>query len=172
MIGEIRDGETADIAVQSALTGHLVLSTLHTNSALGAISRLMDIGVEYYLLKSSIIGLMAQRLVRRLCDDCKEPINITKEISKAYNLEKLSREISSELNPCKAVGCETCQYRGFKGRLPIMEIIEFNDKVMKKFDENKDFSDIKSLGYRDLKEDGLLKFLEGKTTLDEILRTT
>ena len=172
MIGEIRDGETADIAVQSALTGHLVLSTLHTNSALGAISRLMDIGVEYYLLKSSIIGLMAQRLVRRLCDDCKEPINITKEISRAYNLEKLSREISSELNPCKAVGCESCQYRGFKGRLPIMEIVEFNEKVMKKFDENKDFSDIKSLGYRDLKDDGLLKFLEGKTTLDEIVRTT
>ena len=172
MIGEIRDGETAEIAVQSALTGHLVLSTLHTNSALGAISRLMDIGVEYYLLKSSIVGLMAQRLVRKLCDDCKEPIEITREVNRAYNLDKLSHQISSELNPCRAVGCESCQYRGFKGRLPIIEIVEFNDRVMNCFDKNKDFSDIKSLGYRDLKDDGLLKFLEGKTTLDEVIRIT
>ena len=170
MIGEIRDSETAQIAVQSALTGHLVLSTLHTNSALGAISRLSDIGIEYYLLKSSIVGLMAQRLVRRLCDNCKEPIELDDNIRIAYGLDKLSTQISTPLNPCREVGCEKCQYRGYKGRLPIMEIVPFDDKLMAKFDKNLDFKDIKSLSYRDLKDDGLLKFLEGKTSLDEVLR--
>ncbi|SHO80628.1 Type IV fimbrial assembly, ATPase PilB [hydrothermal vent metagenome] len=170
MIGEIRDSETAQIAVQSALTGHLVLSTLHTNSALGAISRLSDIGIEYYLLKSSIIGLMAQRLVRRLCEECKEPFEITEDINRLYNLDELSNHITSAFNPCKAVGCKSCQYRGYKGRLPVIEIVPFDDKLMAKFDENLDFKDIKSLGYRDLKDDGLLKFLEGKTSLDEVLR--
>jgi len=172
MIGEIRDGETAEIAIQSALTGHLVLSTLHTNSALGAISRLMDIGVEYYLLKSSVIGLMAQRLVRRLCDNCKEPIELSNEIIQAYDLKPLVDKISSPLNPCKAVGCPECQHRGYKGRAPIMEIVPFDDKLMQRFDENKDFKDIRSLGYRDLQQDGLLKFLEGKTSLDEVMRIT
>ncbi|MEA2029635.1 MAG: GspE/PulE family protein, partial [Campylobacterota bacterium] len=172
MIGEIRDGETAEIAIQSALTGHLVLSTLHTNSALGAISRLMDIGVEYYLLKSSIVGLMAQRLVRKLCDECKEPIELSEEIVQAYDIKPLVDKISSPLNPCKAVGCEVCQYRGYKGRVPILEIVPFDDKLMACFDENKDFKDIRSLGYRDLQQDGLLKFLEGKTSLDEVMRIT
>ena len=170
MIGEIRDSETAQIAVQSALTGHLVLSTLHTNSALGAISRLSDIGIEYYLLKSSIVGLMAQRLVRRLCDNCKEPIELDDNIRIAYGLDKLSTQISTPLNPCREVGCQECQYRGYKGRLPIMEIVPFDDKLMAEFDKNLDFKDIKSLSYRDLKDDGLLKFLEGKTSLDEVLR--
>lgn len=172
MIGEIRDGETAEIAIQSALTGHLVLSTLHTNSALGAISRLMDIGVEYYLLKSSIVGLMAQRLVRKLCDNCKEPIELSDEIIQAYDLKELSDKINSPLNPCKSVGCEVCQFRGYKGRIPILEIVPFDDKLMARFDENKDFKDIRSLGYRDLQQDGLLKFLEGKTSLDEVVRVT
>jgi general secretion pathway protein E len=172
MIGEIRDGETAEIAIQSALTGHLVLSTLHTNSALGAISRLMDIGVEYYLLKSSIIGLMAQRLVRKLCDECKRPMELSNEVIEAYGLKELSDKISSPLNPCEAVGCEACQFRGYKGRVPILEIVPFDDTLMKRFDENKDFSDIRSLGYRDLQQDGLLKFLEGKTSLEEVVRVT
>ncbi len=170
MIGEIRDGETAQIAVQSALTGHLVLSTLHTNSALGAISRLSDIGIEYYLLKSSIVGLMAQRLVRKLCDNCKQPIELDENIVIAYGLDKLLDKISTPLNPCKEVGCEECQYRGYKGRLPVIEIVPFDDKLMAQFDKSLDFKDIKSLGYRDLKDDGLLKFLEGKTSLDEVLR--
>jgi len=150
----------------------MVLSTLHTNSALGAISRLMDIGVEYYLLKSSIVGLMAQRLVRKLCDKCKQPIELNDEIIKAYGLKELSDKISSPLNPCQAVGCEACQYRGFKGRVPILEIVPFDDKLMACFDENKDFKDIRSLGYRDLQQDGLLKFLEGKTSLEEVVRVT
>ena len=170
MIGEIRDGETAQIAVQSALTGHLVLSTLHTNSALGAISRLSDIGIEYYLLKSSIVGLMAQRLVRKLCDNCKQPIELDENIVIAYGLDKLLDKIGTPLNPCKEVGCEECQYRGYKGRLPVIEIVPFDDKLMAQFDKSLDFKDIKSLGYRDLKDDGLLKFLEGKTSLDEVLR--
>jgi len=170
MIGEIRDSETAQIAIQSALTGHLVLSTLHTNSAIGAISRLLDMGMEYFLLKSSIIGLMAQRLARRLCPECKERIEITKEERALYNIDQLEQYIESDLNPCRAVGCKKCNYTGYKGRIPIMEIVPFDDKLIKKIDANRDFKDIRSLGYRTLQDDGVLKFLEGYISLDEVVR--
>jgi len=170
LIGEIRDTETAKIAIQSALTGHLVLSTLHTNSAIGAISRLLDMGMEYFLLKSSIVGLMAQRLARRLCKHCKESIEITQAQKNAYNIEKLEQYIESAYNPCKAVGCKECNYTGYKGRMPIMEIIPFNDAVIKELDKNKDFKDIQKLGYRSLHDDAVIKFLEGAISLDEVAR--
>ena len=170
LIGEIRDTETAKIAIQSALTGHLVLSTLHTNSAIGAISRLLDMGMEYFLLKSSIVGLMAQRLARRLCKHCKESIEITQAQKNAYNIEKLEQYIESAYNPCKAVGCKKCNYTGYKGRMPIMEIIPFNDAVIKELDKNKDFKDIQKLGYRSLHDDAVIKFLEGAISLDEVAR--
>ena len=170
MIGEIRDRETAEIAVQSALTGHLVLSTLHTNSALGAITRLMDIGIEYYLLKSSVVGLMAQRLVRKLCDHCKQPLELTPQLRSAYSIDALLPHLEGTLQPCTAKGCEACSFTGYKGRQPIMEIVPFDEKLMQCFDDNPDFSDIRSLGYRSLLDDGLLKFLEGKTSLDEVVR--
>ena len=168
LIGEIRDTETAKIAIQSALTGHLVLSTLHTNSAIGAISRLLDMDMEYFLLKSSIVGLMAQRLVRRLCVHCKEPVEITAGQKTAYNIEALANSIESAYNPCKAVGCKECNYTGYKGRMPIMEIIPFDDAVIKELDKNKDFKDIRKLGYRTLQDDAIIKFLEGRISLDEI----
>lgn len=172
LIGEIRDTETAKIAIQSALTGHLVLSTLHTNSAIGAISRLLDMGMEYFLLKSSIVGLMAQRLTRRLCKHCKEPIELTQAQKDAYNIENLEQYIESAYNPCKAVGCKECNYTGYKGRIPIMEIIPFNDAVIKELDKNKDFKDIRKLGYRTLQDDAVIKFLEGSISLDEVARLT
>lgn len=170
MIGEIRDSETAKIAIQSALTGHLVLSTLHTNSAVGAIARLLDMGMEYFLLKSSIIGLMAQRLTRRLCKHCKKPTIITQGQKEAFNIDELSRYIESALNPCEAVGCKECNYSGYKGRMPILEIVPFDDKLTRKIDENRDFDDIRSLGYRTLQDDAVLKFLEGHISLDEVIR--
>jgi len=170
MIGEIRDAETAQIAIQSALTGHLVLSTLHTNSALGAISRLLDMGMEYFLLKSSIIGLMAQRLARKLCDTCKEPISLTDEQIERYRIDALKAHIESPYNPCKAVGCKACNHTGYKGRMPIMEIVPFDQRLIEELDKNRDFNDLHKLGYRTLQDDGLLKFLEGKTSLDEVIR--
>lgn len=170
MIGEIRDYETAEIAIQSALTGHLVLSTLHTNSAVGAITRLLDMNVEYFLLKSSIVGLMAQRLTRRLCEHCKEPVEISESQEKLYNINYLKDYIESAYNPCKAVGCKVCNHTGYAGRMPIMEIIPFNQELMIKLDESRDFKNIRSLGYRTLQDDGVLKFLEGKTSLDEVMR--
>ena len=170
LIGEIRDTETAKIAIQSALTGHLVLSTLHTNSAIGAISRLLDMGMEYFLLKSSIVGLMAQRLARRLCPHCKEPVELTEAQKRAYNIEYLANYIESAYNPCKAVGCKECNNTGYKGRMPIMEIIPFDDTVIKELDKDKDFKDIRKLGYRTLQDDAVIKFLEGLISLEEVSR--
>ncbi|MEA3521875.1 MAG: GspE/PulE family protein [Campylobacterota bacterium] len=170
MVGEIRDHETAEIAIQSALTGHFVLSTLHTNSAVGAITRLLDMNIEYFLLKSSIVGLMAQRLVRKLCEACKEPTVISKSHSDLYNIDTLKDLISSPYNPCKAVGCKVCNFTGYSGRLPVMEIVPFDEKLMSKLDNNKDFSDIRSLGYLTLQDIGIIKFVEGKTSLEEVIR--
>jgi len=170
MIGEIRDSETAQIAIQSALTGHLVLSTLHTNSAVGAIARLLDMKMEYFLLKSSIVGLMAQRLTRRLCNDCKEPTTISENEKELYNINQLQKHIESPLNPCKAVGCKKCNYTGYKGRMPILELLPFDDVLVKKIDANRDFSDIRSLGYRTLQDDAVLKFLEGHISISEVIR--
>lgn len=172
MIGEIRDAQTAQIAVQAALTGHLVLSTLHTNSAVGAIARLLDMGIEYFLLKSSIVGLMAQRLTRRLCTECKGSIELTDEMRKLYDIDYLEQFIEAPLNPCKPVGCPKCNNSGYKGRMPILEVVPFNEKIIKKIDENRDFKDIRSLGYRTLKDDAILKFLEGHISLDEVVRLT
>ena len=170
MIGEIRDNETAKIAIQSALTGHLVLSTLHTNSAIGAISRLLDMGIEYFLLKSSIVGLMAQRLSRRLCEHCKERIEITQEQKDVYNIEKLEKQIELPYNPCKAVGCKECNYTGYKGRIPIIEIIPFDDTLIEELNKDKNFKDIQKIGYRTLQDDAVIKFLEGNISLDEVAR--
>ena len=172
MIGEIRDAQTAQIAVQAALTGHLVLSTLHTNSAVGAVARLLDMGIEYFLLKSSIVGLMAQRLTRRLCQECKESITLTAEVRKLYDIDHLQQFIEAPLNPCKPVGCQKCNNSGYKGRMPILEVLPFDDKLIQKLDENRDFKDIRSLGYRTLKDDAILKFLEGHISLDEVVRLT
>lgn len=172
MIGEIRDSETAEIAIQSSLTGHFVLSTLHTNSAMGAISRLLDMGMEYFLLKSTIVGLMAQRLAKKLCVECKEPIDIDDELMHKYNMHELKKNISSNFNPSKAVGCASCNHSGYRGRVPLIELIPFNEEVKKELDRDLSFNNIRSLGYRTLQDDAVLKFLEGTISLDEIVRLT
>ena len=172
MIGEIRDTETAEIAIQSSLTGHFVLSTLHTNSAMGAISRLLDMGMEYFLLKSTIVGLMAQRLAKKLCVECKEPVEIDSSLIKKYNIKELKREISKDFNPCQAVGCSSCNYSGYKGRVPLIELVPFNEPIKKELDKDLSFNNIRALGYRTLQDDAIIKFLEGTISFDEIVRLT
>lgn len=172
MIGEIRDSETAEIAIQSSLTGHFVLSTLHTNSAMGAISRLLDMGMEYFLLKSTIVGLMAQRLAKKLCEECKESISVDDRLMQKYNMHELQKSISSVFNPCRAVGCSSCNHSGYKGRVPLIELIPFNEEIKQALDKDLSFNNIRSLGYRTLQDDAVLKFLEGTISFDEIVRLT
>ncbi len=171
MVGEIRDLETAEIAIQASLTGHLVLSTLHTNSALASISRLLDMGVEFFLLKASIIGLMAQRLVRTLCPYCSHETVLSDEFKKAYNVEQLLEKYPFvKYSPKKAKGCKHCNYTGYKGRTIIAEIVPFDEEVIKRFDKEKNFNRIEELGYRSMFTDGILKVLEGKTSIEEVIR--
>jgi general secretion pathway protein E len=173
MIGEIRDFETASIAIQSALTGHFVLSTLHTNSALGAITRLLDMGIEFFLLKSSIKGLMAQRLVRKLCPFCKEKITLSKNMIDLLKIDNVLSRYSSlveSIDVYRPVGCEKCGYSGYLGRTPIVELVPFDEKLQFYFERDKNFNNISKLGYRSLFEDGVLKFLTGKTSFEEIIK--
>jgi len=179
MVGEIRDTETAEIAVQSSLTGHFVLSTLHTNDALGAIERLLDLGIPDYLVRSSLTGVMAQRLVRKLCPVCSRPLDKEVLFHKYPMLKNLLKTYKvSKIQPAIAEGCEHCNYTGYKGRTVIAEIIELNEEIwyhVNSFIEKNSSSLTKeslrkSLGIRSLMEDGLLKALEGKTTVEEVLR--
>lgn len=168
MVGEIRDGETAQIAVQASLTGHLVLSTLHTNSAVGAITRLQDMGVEPFLLSSTLLGVISQRLVRNLCPDCKEPHELTAAEREKYGL-------SEEDTVFKPVGCSSCLNLGFKGRSGIYELIEIDSKLTTMIHDQKSQQKIElycrtqSPGIID---DGLQKVKQGITSLDEVFRIT
>lgn len=171
MVGEIRDLETAQMAIQASLTGHLVLSTLHTNSALASVARLIDMGVEWFLIKASVVGLMAQRLVRTVCPHCAEEIKLPDDIIKAYNLEELAKKYSlKNIAPKKGKGCEHCNYTGYRGRIVITEVAPFDLKLQKMFDGDKNFNDMNAIGYRTMFEDGMLKVLDGTTTIEEVLR--
>jgi type II secretory ATPase GspE/PulE/Tfp pilus assembly ATPase PilB-like protein len=170
MVGEIRDRETAEIAIQASLTGHLVLSTLHTNSALASITRLVDMGIEYYLLKASVIGLMAQRLVRRLCPHCAEPDTFSPEMTQKMNISRLAEKYGITVTPMKPAGCLKCGNTGFSGRIVIAEVLPFNRDIQAFFEKDTSFSDITMTGYRGILEDGLLKCCEGKTHISEVLR--
>ncbi len=171
MVGEMRDLETAEIAVQSALTGHLVLSTLHTNSALASVTRLLDMGVEFFLLKASIVGIMAQRLARRLCPHCSVEAPLTADMDKLYCLSELSaRYPFVQGAPRKAVGCPHCGHTGYLGRMVLAEMLPFDGKLMAALEKGSAPSDIGELGYRSMLQDGLLKTLDGRTTIDEVLR--
>ncbi|HEY8901988.1 MAG TPA: GspE/PulE family protein [Chthoniobacterales bacterium] len=173
MIGEIRDPETASIAVNAALTGHLVLSTLHTNDAPSAIPRLVDIGVQSFLVSSALRAAMAQRLVRRLCPKCKAPAELSE-----YELKTLGLEASQLANatPMKNVGCDACRGRGFKGRMGIFEIFEIDDEVRHMINNNASTIALRQrareLGMRTLREDGVRKVLAGLTTAEEVITTT
>ena len=169
MVGEIRDVETADIAIHAALTGHLVFSTLHTNDAAGAVTRLKDMGVEGYLISSSLLGVLAQRLVRVICNKCKITYAPDKE---------LADELGVKMNfqTYKGKGCEICDHTGYKGRTGIFELLLVNDEIRRLIVEKKGSDVIAQkaieLGMKTLRDDGWEKVKAGITTVDEVIRVT
>ncbi|WML89805.1 type II secretion system ATPase GspE [Thiothrix lacustris] len=172
MIGEMRDVETARIAIQSALTGHLVLSTLHTNDAASGITRLMDMGIEDYLLTSTVNGILAQRLVRRLCPQCRESHPVLPEIEQELGLRQYQPE--GEMRLWHAKGCSACNNSGYKGRSAIHEVLIMDDPLRRLILKHEDAGVLQEQarkgGMRTMYEDGLMKALKGVTTLEEVLR--
>ncbi|TMW71598.1 GspE/PulE family protein [Alteribacter natronophilus] len=169
MVGEIRDRETAEIAVRASLTGHLVLSTLHTNSALSTIPRLIDMGVESFLVMSSLTGIIAQRLVRKVCTECSKPYPPTEEERKWFD----SRGIPVD-ELCRGEGCKHCNDTGYRGRMAIHEILMIDDGLRRLVLDNRPMSAVRDYATENdmifLVEDGLLKAKQGRTTIDEVLR--
>jgi type IV pilus assembly protein PilB len=183
MVGEIRDRETAELAVQAALTGHLVFSTLHTNNAIGAIPRLMDMGMEPFLLTASINVVGAQRLVRKICQNCKKEIEFPKamqeEIKKDFvgiPDEYFEGIDKNDLKMYKGEGCEKCGHTGYAGRFGIFEVLPTNTEVqeliLSKVSAHKIFELAQKFGMITMKQDGIIKVLKGLTTLDEVVRVT
>jgi general secretion pathway protein E len=174
MIGEIRDLETAQIAVQSALTGHLVLSTVHTNDAPSTMNRLLDMGVEDYLLTSTIVGILAQRLVRTLCPHCKEAYTALPELVEEINLRRFSDEPAITL--WHARGCNQCANTGYIGRISILEMLPMTDTLRSLVMKHATATDLRVEAIRGgmltMYEDGLRKALNGVTTFEEVLRVT
>jgi type IV pilus assembly protein PilB len=173
MLGEIRDEETASIAINASLTGHLVLSTLHTNDAPGAIARLVDIGVQPFLVSSAVRAVMAQRLVRKLCANCKEPGELSE-----YEMHALSLDAAqvARATPMKAVGCDKCKGKGYRGRMGIFEIFVADDEMRQMINRSATTIQLRhrcrELGMRTLREDGIRKVLAGMTTADEVISST
>ena len=171
MIGEIRDGETAQIAVQASITGHLVVSTLHTNSAAGSINRLINMGVEGYLLADSLVGIIAQRLVRRLCPYCKKPHLIT-------DTERRIMGIRTDVNPeiYEPVGCERCDNTGYSGRIGIYEIMKITPPLKELISRNASVSELKQMGMREgmhtLRQSATMLVIKGITSVHEMIKTT
>ena len=179
MIGEIRDLETAEIAVQSALTGHTVFSTLHTNDALSAFTRLIDMGVEPFLVASSVRAVQAQRLVRRLCNHCARPATAPAALEQAWLAELRERApflFAEAPRWREAVGCPECQHSGYKGRLGIYEMVdvdaELQSAIMQRLPAHEVTAMARARGFRNLREDGLVKAWQGLTTVEEVLRVT
>jgi general secretion pathway protein E len=174
MIGEIRDLETAEIAVQAALTGHKVLSTLHTNNAASTVTRLLDMGVEDYLLTSTLNGIVAQRLVRTVCHSCAEPHPVLPEIVDELALGRFFKDAEPVLQ--MGAGCDACGGTGYKGRIGIVEILVMTDRVRKAIVQRAGAQDLQraaiEAGMTTMFEDGMKKAVAGLTTLDEILRVT
>jgi len=168
MVGEIRDGETAEIAVQSALTGHLVFSTLHTNNACGAITRIIDMGIEPFLVSSTVIGILAQRLARRVCEFCKEPYHPAGQLSHL--------NLSTSTNLFKGKGCSECNNTGYRGRIGLYELLIIDNNLRKMIIEKASSEDIQKFaitkGFKLMRDDGLEKVKKGITTLEEVLRIT
>ena len=195
MVGEIRDAETAQVAIQAALTGHLVFSTLHTNDAPGAVTRLIDMGVEPFLITSTVHAVLAQRLIRRLCPQCRQPFQPTDEYLAALHLTRDQLEASlrnakgpepaegsivhtamSQMSLMRSVGCSACQGLGFQGRMGLYELLPVNEAVRPLVLTRASVSEIReaarAAGMQTLREDGLGKVLRGDTTVEEILRET
>jgi general secretion pathway protein E/type IV pilus assembly protein PilB len=173
MIGEIRDLETASIATNASLTGHLVFSTLHTNDAPSAIARLVDIGVQPFLVASSLHAIMAQRLVRRLCTHCKHPAELSETEMRALRIEPSQ---IGDAQVMKANGCEYCRHTGYRGRMGIFEIFIIDDEVRHMISKRTSAfllrQRARELGMRTLREDGVRKVLAGLTSADEVISVT
>src|SRR5262249_28717289 len=171
MVGEIRDEETARIAIHAALTGHLVLSTLHTNDAPGAVTRLVDMGIEPFLVASSLIGVIAQRLVRVLCDRCKQTYVPPAEVLQRLGAPELAAD--GQVSIYRPVGCEMCTKIGYRGRSGIFEIMLIDDAIRTLITHRASIADIKAqavkAGMWTLAEDGLEKVILGVTSPEEIL---
>ena len=175
MVGEIRDAETAKIAIEAALTGHMVLSTLHTNDAPGAVTRLDEMGVEPFLTASSLVGVLAQRLVRRLCPKCKEEYKISRE-----DLLKIIPDLDTEEYPdeeftlYRAKGCITCNHTGYKGREAVFEFLTVSEEMKRLILDRATVAEVKDLaikqGMHTLKDEGIYKVMQGRTSLEEIAR--
>ena len=174
MIGEIRDLETAEIAIRSALTGHVVLSTLHTNDAVSSFTRLIDMGVERFLVSSPTSGVQAQRLVRRVCEHCAEPVDMPAVASELLH-PATEGLLGSEW--VRATGCDACQHTGYRGRMGIYELVPITNELQEMIVSGANLIDLKRFahdeqGHRTLLQDGLLKASKGKTTVEEVLRQT
>ncbi|CUU38183.1 MAG: Flp pilus assembly complex ATPase component TadA [Armatimonadetes bacterium] len=172
MVGEMRDLETAEIAIEAALTGHLVLSTLHTNDAPSAVIRMVDMGVEPYLIAATVTGVLAQRLARRVCQHCKEPREIPASDLRAFGFQV--EDPDQIVTIWEGVGCDHCRGRGYAGRVGIYELMVVNAEIAEMIVRRAPLSDIKEAakanGMKELREDGLIKVLEGITTPDEVRR--
>jgi type IV pilus assembly protein PilB len=171
MVGEIRDSETAKIAVESALTGHLVLSTIHTNDAPGGVTRLTEMGIEPFLISSATLGVMGQRLIRKLCEHCKKPY-----YPKAEVVDKFGLKLDEKATLFEPDGCHNCKNTGYRGRVGIYEIMRVNDEIRELILEDASATRIKKVatkaGMRTLRQDGLLRVINGVTSLEEVVRVT
>ena len=190
MVGEIRDEETAQLAIQASLTGHLVFSTVHTNSAAGALPRLLDMGAEPFLLASSMTAAIGQRVLRRVCENCKAPyvpdpkgIEVLKKVLGPLfdgwvksNPEKVkaAAQNRSEIMLYRGAGCEKCNHTGYLGRIGIYEVLRVSEKIAKKILERADAASVEKAATEDgmiiMKQDGYLKALDGVTTIEEVIR--
>ena len=172
MVGEIRDKETADIAIRAALTGHLVFSTLHTNDSAGAVTRLIDMGVEPFLLASSLEGVLAQRLSRKICPMCKKPYQPDESLLQSLNN---SVSIERKVQLYHGTGCSECNNTGMRGRIGMFELLRITDKLRKliaKSPTTEQIAEAAGADYVPMRHDGIEKVLEGVTTPEEILRVT
>jgi len=173
MVGEIRDSETAEIAIQAALTGHLVFSTLHTNDAPGAVTRLVDMGVEPFLITSTVRAILAQRLVRRICQECKKEYKTPEHEILEFGIPK---EKLKAMKFYKGEGCSNCNGSGYKGRTGLYELLIVDDKIRDLVIKRASLTSIRNAaceaGMKTLRENGLKKVMEGITSIEEVLRET
>ena len=176
MVGEVRDVETARMSIQSSLTGHLVFSTLHTNDSAGAVSRLLDLGVEPYLVSSSLLAVMAQRLVRRICERCKGEVEVSRTDLRVLGIEDTEEVRADEVTFYEGKGCEKCFHTGYRGRTGIYELMIIDSDIQDLIYQRKSAGQIKRLalesGLKTLRMDGARKVLRGITTVAEVLRVT
>ena len=172
MVGEVRDRETAQIAIEAALTGHLVLSTLHTNTAPGAVTRLVEMGIEPFLVSSAIDAVVAQRLARTLCEHCKNPTVLYAETLRDHGFH----EVEHDRQGFAPVGCARCGGSGYKGRLGLYEVMSVTDEIRKLVVERASADTIAEValrqGMRRLRDDGLAKVVAGRTSIAEVARVT